>query len=252
MESRDFVASLARGLAVIRSFGENAEALTLSEVAQRSAMSRAAARRFLLTLNELGYVTAVDKRFRLTPRVLDLGYAYLSSRDLPQAAHHFIEMVTVTTQEACSVCVLDGTEVVYVAKMPGTWVMTSTHSVGMRVPAYPTSMGRVLLAALSPQALDDYFAEAEIEKLTRHTVTDEAELRAVLKQVTADGFSVVDQELEEGLRSIAVPVIDKSGRVVAALTVCGNSSRVGVDTMIRDFLPTMREAAAGLSAALAR
>ena len=170
-------------------------------------MSRAAARRFLLTLNELGYVTSVDRRFRLTPRVLDLGYAYLSSRDLPQAAHHFIEMVTVTTQEACSVCVLDGTEVVYVAKMPGTWVMTSTHSVGMRVPAYPTSMGRVLLAALSPAALDDYFAEAEIDKLTRHTVTDETELRAVLKQVAADGFSVVDRgDLRRPTSLIAVPV----------------------------------------------
>jgi IclR family pca regulon transcriptional regulator len=252
MESRDFVASLARGLAVIRSFGENAEALTLSEVAQRSSMSRAAARRFLLTLGELGYVTAVDKRFRLTPRVLDLGYAYLASRDLPQAAHPFIERVTATTQEACSVCVLDGTEVVYVAKVPGTRVMTSTHSVGTRVPAYPTSMGRVLLAALAPAALDDYFAEAEIEPLTRHTVTDETQLRAVLKRVAADGYSVVDQELEEGLRSIAAPVRDKSGAVVAALTVCANSSRIGVDTMLHSFLPTVREAAEGLSAALSR
>jgi IclR family pca regulon transcriptional regulator len=250
MESRDFVSSLARGLAVIRSFGEDAPALTLSEVAQRAAISRAAARRFLLTLGELGYVTTVDNRFCLTPRVLDLGYAYLSSRDLPQAAHHFIESVTVTTREACSVCMLDGTEVVYVAKVPGTWVMTSTHSVGMRVPAYPTSMGRVLLAALAPTTLDSYFAEAEIEKLTRHTVTDESELRRVLKQVAAEGYSVVDQELEEGLRSIAVPVGGKSGGVVAALTVCGNSSRIGVDDMIRRFLPTMREAAAGLSAAL--
>jgi IclR family pca regulon transcriptional regulator len=148
--------------------------------------------------------------------------------------------------------VLDGTDVVYVAKMPGTWVMTSTHSVGMRVPAYPTSMGRVLLAALAPAALDDYFAEAEIETLTRHTVTDERKLREALKQIATQGFSVVDQELEEGLRSIAVPVRDKTGGVVAALTVCSNSSRVGLDAMIRDFLPTMREAAAGLSAVLSR
>jgi IclR family pca regulon transcriptional regulator len=252
MESRDFVSSLARGLAVIRSFGEDAQALTLSEVAQRTAMSRAAARRFLLTLDELGYVTTVDRRFCLTPRVLDLGYAYLSSRDLPRAAHPFIEKVTVATQEACSVCVLDGTEVVYVAKVPGTRVMTSTHSVGNRVPAYPTSMGRVLLAALAPAALDRYFAEAEIEKLTRYTVTDEQALRGVLKQVAADGYSVVDQELEEGLRSIAVPILDKTGGVAAALTVCASSSRIEVDAMIHDFLPTMREAAAGLSAFLSR
>jgi IclR family pca regulon transcriptional regulator len=252
MESRDFVTSLARGLAVIRSFGEDAQTLTLSEVAQRAAISRAAARRFLLTLGELGYVATVDNRFCLTPRVLDLGYAYLSSRDLPQAAHHFIESVTVTTREACSLCMLDGTEVVYVAKVPGTWVMTSTHSVGMRVPAYPTSMGRVLLAALPPGALDRYFAEAEIERLTPHTVVDEQALRDILKQVATEGYSVVDQELEEGLRSIAVPVRDKSGAVAAALTVCGNSSRVGVEAMIRDFLPTMREAAAGLSAVLSR
>ena len=252
MESRDFVTSLARGLAVIRSFGEDAQALTLSEVAQRAAISRAAARRFLLTLGELGYVTAVDNRFALTPRVLDLGYAFLSSQDLPQTAHHFIESVTVTTREACSVCMLDGTEVVYVAKVPGTWVMTSTHSVGMRVPAYPTSMGRVLLAALPPASLDRYFDEADIEKLTPFTVTEEAALRGVLRQIAIDGYSVVDQELEEGLRSIAVPVYGKGGAVKAALTVCGNSSRVSIETMMREFLPTMREAAAGLSAVLSR
>jgi len=252
MESRDFVASLARGLAVIRSFGGDAQALTLSEVAERTAMSRAAARRFLLTLGELGYVTTVDKRFRLTPRVLDLGYAYLASRDLPQAAHPFIEQVTHKTEEACSVCVLDGTEVVYVAKVPGKRVMTSTHSVGTRVPAYPTSMGRVLLAALSPGDLDRYFAEARIDKLTPHTVTDEWALRKTLRQIAADGYSVVDQELEEGLRSIAAPVRDKSGAIVAALTVCANSSRIGVDAMIHDFLPTVREAADGLSAVLSR
>lgn len=252
IEHRDFVSSLARGLAVIRSFGEDAQSLTLSEVAQRTAMSRAAARRFLLTLGELGYVTSVDNRFSLTPRVLDLGYAYLASRDLPHAAHPFIERVTVATREACSLCVLDATEVVYVAKTPGTRVMTSTHSVGTRVPAYPTSMGRVLLAALSPAALNRYFAMADVEPLTRHTVTDEAELRAALKQVAAQGYSVVDQELEEGLRSVAVPVRDKSGAVVAALTVCANSSRVGIDEMVADFLPTMREAAAGLSAVLSR
>lgn len=252
IESRDFVTSLARGLAVIRSFGDGAQDLTLTEVAERTAMSRAAARRFLLTLNELGYVAAVDRRFSLTPRVLDLGYAYLSSRDLPQLAQPFIERVTEATEEACSACVLDGGEAVYVAKSPSRRVMTTNHSVGTRVPAHATSMGRVLLAALDGPALDDYFARTTLLPLTPDTVTDQGALRAILRQVASDAYSVVDQELEEGLRSVAVPVRDKRGAVIAALTVCGSSSRVGVDIMMQTFLPSLREAAEGLSAALSR
>ena len=170
--SADFVQSLERGLLVIRAFDAEHRELGLSEVARISGHTRAAARRFLLTLAKLGYVTFNDGRFALTPRVLDLGYAYLSSLSLPEVAQPHMEALVAQVNESSSISVLDDTEVVYVARVPTRRIMSITLSVGTRLPAYATSMGRVLLAAQSEDWLDRYFKEVVLQPLTRYTVVE--------------------------------------------------------------------------------
>src|SRR5580698_565200 len=203
----DFVQSLDRGLAVIRSFGPERERLSLSEVARATGLTRAAARRFLLTLVKLGYVRSDGREFSLRPRVLELGYAYLSGLALPDVAAPHMEELVARLHESCSISVLDGQHIVYVARVPTKRIMTVAISVGTRFPAYATSMGRVLLAALPPAELDRYLAEAApFEALTAQTVTDPARLRDTLAQVAGQGYAIVDQELEEGLRAVAVPI----------------------------------------------
>jgi IclR family pca regulon transcriptional regulator len=248
--SRDYVLSLERGLQVIRSFGHDAARMTLSDVARRTGLSRAAARRFLLTLTELGYVTFDGKRFSLTPRVLGLGYAYLSSFTIVDLSQPFLERVSERLHESCSISVLDRRDIVYVARVPARRIMSVSISIGTRLPAHATSMGQVLLAALSPERLDNYFRDVELASFTAHTVTDEAELRALLKRVAAQGYSIADQELEAGLRSIAVPVRDRSGSVVAAMNVSAHAARASMADLVRNFLPELRRAAADLTAAL--
>src|SRR4051812_49130784 len=213
----DFVQSLERGLAVIRAFDADHPQLTLSEVARATGLTRAAARRFLLTLVELGYVRTDERLFSLRPRVLELGYAYLSSLSLPEVALPHLEALVAEVHESSSLSVLDGEDVVYVARVPTKRIMTVAISVGTHFPAYATSMGRVLLAAQPDAWLDEYLATAELRPLTRRTVTDPAKLRAVVLRARAQGFTLVDQELEEGLRSLAVPIHGDDGRVVAAM-----------------------------------
>jgi len=238
----EFVSSLARGLAVVRAFGPDQSSLTLSEVARRTDMPRAAARRFLLTLENLGYVAREGRRFRLTPRVLCLGYAYLSSMGLWRIAEDVLEEVAHRVEESCSVAVLDGEEIVYVVRVPTKRIMSIALGVGTRLPAYPTSMGRVLLAALPPADLDVYFASTDLRALTDKTVTDEATLRRRLEEVALQGYAEVDQELELGVRSIAVPIRDSSGRVVAALNIGCHASRVTRREMKSRFLPVLKSA----------
>ena len=252
MEPADFVASLARGLAVIRAFGHDAHEMTLTEVARRTGLTRATARRFLHTLTRLGYAATADgKHFRLTAKVLDLGYAYLSSMDLIEAAQPFMEQVTATTQESCSVAVLDGHEVVYIARVPTKRIMRVTLSIGTRLPAHATSLGRVLLAELSPSELDAYFAAGPLERFTDRTVTDPAELRRRLDEVRRQGHALIDQELEEGLRSISVPLrCRRATRALAALNVSSHASRVSNQDLVRNFLPALKQAAAGIASAL--
>jgi IclR family pca regulon transcriptional regulator len=250
IESPDFVASLARGLAVIRAFGHDAHAMTLTEVARRTGLSRATARRFLLTLSTLGYARSEDgKHFRLTPKVLDLGYAYLSSLDLIEVAQPAMEQVAAETQESCSVAVLDGHDVVYVARVPTKRIMRVNLSVGTRLPAHATSLGRVLLADLPEAVLDAFLAEGPLARFTDRTVTDAAELKRRLAEVRRQGYAVVDQELEEGLRSISVPLRGRGG-AIAALNVSSHASRVSNQELVRRFLPAMRAAAAAIAAAL--
>lgn len=250
--SADFVQSLERGLSVIRAFDAEHRELALSEVARISGLTRAAARRFLLTLSSLGYVSVKDGRFALTPRVLELGYAYLSSLTLPEVAQPHMEALVAVVNESSSISVLDGREVVYVARVPTRRIMSITLSVGTRLPAYATSMGRVLLAALPPAELDEALAATELRPLSAHTITDEAALREVLARVREQGWAAVDQELEEGLRSLAVPIHDASGAVVAALNVSVHASRGTMASLRRDVLPLAQKAAAAIEADLRR
>jgi IclR family pca regulon transcriptional regulator len=240
---RAFVQSLERGLAVIRAFDGEHPQLTLSEVARRTGLTRAAARRFLLTLAELGYVRTDGRLFSLRPRVLELGYAYLSSMSLPEVARPHLEALGAAVGESCSVSVLDGEEIVYVARVSSKRIMTIAISVGTRLPAFATSMGRVLLAALPPGELEQYLRTARLEPLTPYTVTAPDQLRAVLAEVAAQGHALLDQELEEGLRSIAVPVRDRDGRVVAAMNVSASARRSSPEAIRTDLLPPLLAAA---------
>src|SRR5262252_5159600 len=192
----DFVQSLDRGLAVIRCFSSEHPSLTLSEVAERTGLTRAAARRFLLTLQELGYVGSSGRQFSLRPRVLALGYAYLSSFSVSQIAQPHLEDLAEQLHESCSVSVLDGDDLVYVARASANRIMTIALTVGTRLPPYPTSMGRVLLAHLPAGELEAYLGRAELRKLTERTVVDPGELRTILATVRSQGWAAVDQELE--------------------------------------------------------
>jgi IclR family transcriptional regulator, pca regulon regulatory protein len=244
---RHFIQSLARGLAVLQVFSRQHPAVTLSEAASLTGLTRATARRILLTLEELGYVRAEGRRFLPTPRVLAIGYAYLSSLDLWEGAEPHMAELAERTGESCSAATLDGAEVVYVARVPARRVMAVNLSVGARLPAYPTSLGRVLLAALGPAELDEHLAGVELRALTPRTVTDPARLRGILQEVRGQGWALVDQELEDGVRSIAAPVRDRAGRVVAAMNVSGHAGRVSVQQLREQFLPLLLAAAKQVS-----
>jgi len=244
----DFVQSLERGLAVIRAFDRANAELTLSEVAAATGVTRAAARRFLLTLAELGYVRSEGRFFSLTARVLELGYAYLSSLSLPEVAEPHLEALVAEVNESSSVSVLDGTDVVYVARVPTSRIMTVVISVGTRFPAYATSMGRVLLAGLAEADLESYLDAVRLDRLTARTVSSVAALRGELAKVRAQGYSLVNQELEDGLRAIAAPIRDRTGRVVAAINVSAHASRTSLETMRRDLLPPLLKTAARIEA----
>jgi IclR family pca regulon transcriptional regulator len=244
----DFVQSLERGLAVICAFDRDHAELTLSEVAAATGVTRATARRFLLTLARLGYVRSDGRFFSLTPRVLELGYAFLSSLSLPEIAEPHLEALVAEVNESSSVSVLDGHDVVYVARVPVSRIMTVAISVGTRFPAYATSMGRVLLAGLSESELDSYLTKIRVERLTAKTVGTPTALRSELAKVRAQGFALVDQELEEGLRAVAAPIRDRAGRVVASVNISAHASRTSLETMRRNLVPPLLAAAARISA----
>jgi IclR family transcriptional regulator, pca regulon regulatory protein len=240
-----FVQSLARGLLVIRVL-DAPEPQALSEVARAAGLSRAAARRFLLTLEQLGYVRQARGRFALTPRVLELGYAYLSSLTLPEVAQPHLERLVEKVQESSSVSVLDGDDVVYVARVPIRRIMSVTISVGTRFPAYATSMGRVLLSGMPDEQVEATLCRAEIRKLTARTTTSVGALHEAIQQIRSQGYAIVDEELELGLRSIAVPIRDPAGAVVAAVNVSAQAPRTTVADMKKRLLPPLRETAAAI------
>ena len=244
----DYVQSLERGLSVIRAFDAEHRELGLSEVARATGLTRAAARRFLLTLVALGYMHFDGSRFSLRPRVLELGFAYLSSLSLPELAEPHMEALVGRINESSSISVLDDTDVVYVARVPTRRIMSITIAVGTRLPAFATSMGRVLLAALPDEDLEERLGRIDVRPLTPRTVKSHAELRKVLDQVRRQGYAVTDQELEQGLRSAAVPIHDASGAVVAALNVSVHASRASMQELRSRFLPPAQEAAAAIDA----
>ncbi len=243
------VQSLGRGLAVIESFDADNEAVTLSDVARRTGLTRATARRFLLTLVDLGYMRTDGRLFSLTPRVLRLGYAYLSAMRLPQIAQPHLEALSARLGESVSVAVLDGSDIVYVARVATRRIMTVDISVGTRFPAYATSMGRVLLAALPRAELDRVLASTRLQPLTDRTIVDAGTLSQELDRVRSQGFSLVDQELEPGLRSLAAALRGRDGRVVAAVNVSTQAGSVRDDSLA-SYLPALLEAAAAISADL--
>ncbi|MFE9021435.1 IclR family transcriptional regulator C-terminal domain-containing protein [Streptomyces sp. NPDC007808] len=245
-----FVRSFERGLAVIRAFDAEHPALTLSEVARACELTRAAARRFLLTLADLGYVHTDGRHFRLTPRVLELGYSYLSSYTLPQIAEPHLEQLVAQVRESSSLCVLDGDDIVYVARVPTRRIMTASITVGTRFPAYVTSVGRVILAHLPEEDVRPRLAQAESKPLTARTITSPQVLRAELGRVRRQGYALVDQELEEGLRSLAVPVRDRDGEVIAAVNIAVHAGRNSVDSVRRDLLPHLLATVARIEADL--
>jgi IclR family pca regulon transcriptional regulator len=240
----DFVQSLERGLAVIRAFDADHPELTLSEVARATGLTRAAARRFLHTLVELGYVRNEGRAFSLRPRILELGYAYLSSLGLSDVTMPHMETLVATVHESSSVSVLDGGEIVYVARVPTRRIMTVVINLGTRFPAYATSMGRVLLAAQSDDWLNGYLASVRLTPLTPKTVTDPARLRAELLRIRKQGWALVDEELEEGLRSIASPIHGPDGGVLAAINVSAPARQGDIERLRKELLPRLLETAA--------
>ena len=249
-DERDFVNSLARGLSVIRAFDRDHPRMTLSEVADRTDMNRAAARRFLHTLVREGYAETDGKSFRLRPKILELGYSALSSMTFAELAGPVMEDLSSTVDEMCLAAVLDGEHVVYVARTSSQRVVSVNIEVGSRMPAFCMSTGRVLLAALPDEVLDQWLADLEPSRYTDHTVTSKARLRERILAAREDGFSIVDEEYEVGFRSLSVPIRDRADKVVAALNICCPSPRVAVEDMRTRFLPELREAATRLEASL--
>jgi IclR family pca regulon transcriptional regulator len=247
----DFMTSLARGLGVIQAFTPTFARMTVSQVSARTGLSRAAVRRCLHTLSKLGFVHADDgKYFSLSPRVLTLSHAYTSSGRLPSAAQPVLERLRAVVHESCSVATLDGDELLYVARAHVSRIMTVDLSIGSRLPAYCTSMGRVLLAHLPPQRLEDYLRRVELRRHTPRTIVSPARLRKVLGEVRRDNFAMVDQELEEGLRSLAVPITGIDGEVVAAMNIGAQAQRMPLEQLPSRFLAHLTTAARDLSLAL--
>ncbi|MBM7442451.1 IclR family transcriptional regulator C-terminal domain-containing protein [Streptomyces sp. HB132] len=247
---REFVESLARGLTVITAFGDTGDALTLSAVARATGLSRASARRALITLEHLGYVAVDGRGHRLTPRVLALGYPPLSRVTLPRIAEPHLVALAGRIHESTSLAVLVDDSVQYVARAATHRIMNVNITVGTRFPAYATSLGRVLLAGLPAAGLGPLLDHAELRPLAPHTLTRRAALEAVLERVRAEGYALVDEELEAGLRSIAVPVRDRTGEAVAAINVAMHSSSRTIDECLEYVLPLLRLTAGNIEAEL--
>jgi IclR family pca regulon transcriptional regulator len=248
--SGDFVQSLARGLAVIRAFDAENPELSLSDVARRADMPRAAARRFLRTLETLGYVRGDGRAFALTPRVLELGFSYLSALSLPEIVQPHLERLSREVDESVSAAVLDGPEIVYIARVPTRRIMSVRITIGTRFPAYATSMGRVLLAGLPESEADAALEASALIRLTDRTVTDPAALHEELETVRGQGWSLVDGELEPGLRSVAAPLHGRSGEVVAALNVSTSATRDTVQHLVEAYVPALLRTCAAVDAEL--
>jgi IclR family pca regulon transcriptional regulator len=244
VKASELVQSLVKGLNVITAFNQYRPSMTLSQVAAETGYTRAATRRFLLTLVNEGYAKQQGKQFSLTAKVLDLGFSYLSTLDIWHSAKPLMNELVEQLNESCSAAVLDGCDVVYVARVATTKrIMSITLNVGTRLPAFATSMGRVLLADMSEPALDNFLDTCQIEQFTQYTLTDKSALKAEIAQVKAQGYSMVEQELEVGLTSISVPVHNRSGEVIAALNVSTHMSQTARQQILSVILPALIDCA---------
>jgi IclR family transcriptional regulator, pca regulon regulatory protein len=239
---RDFVASLEKGLLVIEAFDASRPRLTLSDVAKLTGITRAAARRYLLTLTKLGYAEFDGRYFSLTPRILRLGYAYLSSASLSAQVQPFLERISEETGESSSAAILDGDDIVYIARSATRRIMSIGLGVGSRLPAHCTALGRAILAYQPEDALRAYLQRVRLEARTPKTITDKSAFQASLDAARAQGYAIVNEELEYGLRSIAVPVVQKSGRVSIALNLSAQAGRISAGEMEERFLPLLKSA----------
>ncbi len=251
-QSADYVQSLARGLRVLRAFDRELASPTLSEVAERTELSRAVVRRSLLTLQHLGYVGSRGRSFFLTPRVLELGYSYLTSLDLTELAQQTMEQLSQRVGESCSMAVLDGSDIVYVLRVPVRRVMSVALGVGARLPAFATSMGRVTLADLSDAELATWLRGQKFRAYTPHTIRTARALKAELLRVRERGYALASRELEPGLLSIAVPVRAEDGRVVAGLNIGMPYSEDAPARAVKQLLPALQEARHTIEQAIRR
>lgn len=247
-DDKEYMATLAKGLAVLAAFGESRPTMSLSEAASAAKLSRAAARRVLRTLTGLGYVAQNGKSFSLAPRILELGFAYLSSQSWIDRAEPLMKEVSHDLQESCSAAILQGSEIVYVARMSAPHrIMSTTIAVGTRLPAFHTSLGRIQLGYLDEPELTTLLGGMRIEPYTASTIVDRAALLERIHKDRAQGFSIVDEELEKGLRALAVPIVSRSGRCVAALNLSAHSNRTTRNEMRERFLPRLRDVAQQIS-----
>lgn len=248
----EFVQSLERGLAVLRAFDQQRPAMTLADAAKATGLTRATARRLLHTLVEVGYVSTDGKYFELTPKVLDLGYAYIASLQLSDIAQPFMEHLSEQVHESVSAAVLDGTQVVYVARVNTQRIMTISLSIGSRLPALWTSMGRVIVANLPEPEIEALLASQPLSPPTPRALATPEELRAELALIRQQGYALLDQELEEGVRSVAAPLRDRAGRVLAGMNVSTHAGRVTLKELRADILPLLLEAAGEINSRLAK
>jgi IclR family pca regulon transcriptional regulator len=243
----NFMLSLARGLAVLQAFSDQRRSLTIAQISHRTAIPRASVRRCLHTLIALGYAGADGNQFSLKPKVLSLGYSYLSSTPLTVSAHPYLNQVSRSLNESCSLGVLQDDEVLYVGRSAASRIMSVSLTTGSRLPAYCTALGRMLLAHLPAPDLDAYLARVPLKAMTERTVVNPERLRAILADVRSAGYVLVEEELEVGLRSISVPVRGASGNVLAALNIGAHAARVSRRKMEEEFLPVLRASAQELS-----
>ena len=240
----NFMTTLARGLAVIQAFSQRRRQVTISQLSAKTGLSRAAVRRCLYTLSKLGFAGSSDSRhFFLMPRILTLGYSYISSTPFGSAVQPPLQRLSQQLRESCSLATLDGSEIIYIARAHVTRMMATDLGVGSRLPAFCTSMGRVLLAHLADDELESHLSKIHFERLTERTIVSPESLRQVLRLVRHNGYCIVDQELEVGLRSIAVPVKNGCERVVAALNIGAPAQRVSIQKIQAEFLPHLRATA---------
>ncbi len=245
-----FMTSLARGLAVVKAFSDQRRAMTIAQISHKTGIPRAAVRRCLYTLKQLGYADSEANNFFLKPKILTLGYSYLSSTPLTVSAQPCLNQLSRTLNESCSLAVLEDNEVLYISRSQTSRVLSVALNAGSRLPAYCTSLGRVLLAGLTEAALDQYLSKVKLVAYTDRTVVNEARLREIIAETRQRGFAIVEEELEIGLRSIAVPVRGASGATMAALNIGAQATRVSRAQLEQTFLPALITAASELSVLL--